>query len=302
MALLLAFALVLGHVVPGGSSPQPVALPELPRVDAAAWLVYDVGAGCVVAAHNEAEPRPMASTTKLMTALLTLEQTTPTEEVAISERAQATNHKQVYLRAGDRWKVDELLEALVVVSANDAAIALAEHVGGDVEAFVDMMNARAELLGLSDTTFVNPHGLDARGHETSARDLLVLSRALMALPEFAELAARPEAVLKTASGRPRRWESTNELLREVPGVIGVKTGKTRGAGDVLSAAADRRGRRMYVVAMGSPDANIDVEMLLEYGFEVAWPERRVVPPPRADLAACAPEGSYTAAGDGGLDE
>ena len=258
-----------------------------------AWLVYDVGAGCLIASHGDTEPRPMASTTKLMTALLVLEYATPDDEVVISRRAQATNHKQVYLRAGDRWEVEELLEAMIVVSANDAAVALAEHVGGDVETFVDMMNVRARLLSLTDTSYANPHGLDASGHVTTARDLLLLSRTLMGFPAFARLAAQQEALLTTPDGSTRRWDSTNELLSAVPGVVGVKTGRTRGAGDVLSAAADRGGRRMYAIAMGSSDANADVRALLDYGFAVAAPERRVVPPLRSDLDLCS--GSYTGA-------
>lgn len=302
MAVLLAFTVLVGHVVSDGMAPEPVVIPSPPPVEAAAWIVYDVGAGCVIDSRNAAEARPMASTTKLMTALLALEHTSSGDEVVISRRAQATNHKQIYLRAGDRWRADELLEAAVVVSANDAAVALAEHVAGDVESFVDMMNAKAALLGLDDTSYVNPHGLDAPGHLTSARDLLVLSRMLMAIPAFTELAGRREAVLTADGKRPQRRESTNELLEQVPGVIGVKTGKTRGAGDVLSAAVDRAGRRMYVVVMGSPDANIDVRALIEYGFEAAVPERRALRPVDTGLVNCVTAGSYTAGGERGTRE
>lgn len=210
----------------------------------------------------------MASTTKLMTALLTIENTGPDEEVVISRRAEQTNFKQIGLVTGQTWTVGELLEGLVVVSANDAAVALAEYVSGDVETFVDAMNDRATELGLANTSYSNPHGFDAPDQYTTARDLLHLSREAMRHPEFAALAATPSVTVQPVAGRERQWESTNELLTTVPGVIGVKTGKTRGAGEVLVSAAERDGRRIYAVVMGATNATRDAGVLLEYGFSV----------------------------------
>ncbi len=210
----------------------------------------------------------MASTTKMMTALLTIENTSPEEEVVISSRAERTNFTQLGLVTGQTWTVGELLEGLVVVSANDAAVALAEHVSGDVETFVAAMNTRAEEMGLRGTSFANPHGFDAPGHYTTAVDLLVLSRRLMELPEYATLAVTPAVTVESVTGSGRQWKSTNKLLNTFPGAIGVKTGKTRGAGEVFVSAAERDGRRIYAVVMGSTNAAGAADRLLEYGFSL----------------------------------
>lgn len=257
--------------------PQPInrahayvrlPLPTPPAVSAQSWIVYDDTVQLTIDSHNGDERRPMASTTKMMTALLTLENSSLDEEVVISARAERTNFKQLGLVTGQKWTVGELLEGLVVVSANDAAVALAEHVSGDVEAFVELMNARAVALGLDNTSFENPHGFDATDHYTTAKDLLELGRRVMGSPEYARLAALPEATVESTTGRGRRWDSTNELLSSLPGAIGVKTGKTRGAGEVLVSAAERDGRRIYAVVMGSKNAAADSAALLEFGFEV----------------------------------
>lgn len=230
--------------------------------------MFDETLQLTIASHNADETRSMASTTKLMTALLTIESSDWDEEVTISSRAERTNFKQLGLITGETWTVGELLEGLVVVSANDAAVALAEHISGDVESFVDAMNTRAAKLGLVNTSFANPHGFDAPDHHTTATDLLHLGRALMELPEFATLAATTETRVESVSGRGHRWESTNELLGTFPGAIGVKTGKTRGAREVLVSAAERDGRIVYAVVLGSDNAARDAGNLLEYGFSV----------------------------------
>lgn len=267
--------LILALAFPSLSARAEEAVPD---VTAPSWIVYDDTYDYVIAASQPDVRRPMASTTKLMTALLTVESLDPDQPVTISRRAAATGHKQVGLRRGEVWAAEELLEAVMVVSANDAAVALAEHVSGDVAGFVDRMNARALALGLHDTTYANPHGLDAAGHLTTARDLLSLARIAMAQPRLAELAGRSEARLAPVDGRASTWESTNELLETYTGTVGVKTGWTSQAGDVLVAAADREERRVYAVVLGSRDANTDVAALLEYGFAAfGSAERRLVP-------------------------
>ncbi len=260
--------------------PQPVGrahaylrypLPPPPPVSAQSWILYDDTWQLTIASHNADEHRPMASTTKMMTALLTIENSSPDETVVVSDRAERTNFTQLGLVTGQEWTVGELLEGLVVVSANDAAVALAEHVSGDVEAFVELMNAKAVDLGLEDTSYENPHGFDAPNHYTTARDLMELGRIAMESPEYAGLAALPEVTVESATGRGRRWESTNDLLATLAGAIGVKTGKTRGAGEVLVSAAERDGRRIYAVVMGSKNAVADSTALLEFGFDVFQP-------------------------------
>lgn len=254
------------------------AVPLPAATSAASWVIYDDTYDYEIAAYRPDRRAPMASTTKLMTALVVIENSSLSDPVTISRRAEATGHKQIRVRHSDIWTVGELLEALMVVSANDAAVALAEHVGGDVSTFVRMMNSRAARLGLADTAYVNPHGLDAAGQYTTPRDLVVLARAVMAHPELASLAAQEEAVLVDGTGRTAHWESTNELLGDFDGAIGVKTGWTTASSEVLVAAAERDGRRVYAVVMGSENADADAARLLERGFAVfGSAERRLVP-------------------------
>jgi D-alanyl-D-alanine carboxypeptidase len=160
---------------------------------------------------------------------------------------------------------------MIVRSANDAAIAVAEAIGGDVETFVGLMNARAAELGLTRTTFVNPHGLDAEGHLSTARDLLRLGLAAMANPEYRRAAVEAEVTLPPApDATPRVAAATNDLIGTYEGAVGVKTGFTFQAGLVLVAAAERDGRVIYAVVMGSegPGAHFaDAAALLDYGFE-----------------------------------
>jgi D-alanyl-D-alanine carboxypeptidase len=275
LALLLVLALAFPHAIlsaPELALSQPVAL------TAESWVLYDDAYDFEIASFRADRSVPMASTTKLMTALLAVEYSDLDDQVVISRRAEATGHKQIWLKRGETWTVGELLEAVMVVSANDAAIALAEHVGGSVGGFVERMNERAADLGLTATSYANPHGLDAAGHHTSARDLLALARHVMDHPVLAALAAQEEAFLVDETGTTDRWASTNELLGTFEGAIGVKTGWTTGAGDVLVAAAERGGRRLYAVVMGSSNANADATRLLEHGFAVFGDaERRLVP-------------------------
>jgi D-alanyl-D-alanine carboxypeptidase (penicillin-binding protein 5/6) len=270
LVLLLVLALSFPSVMPRVPLPAAISAPS--------WVIYDDTFGYEIAAYRPDRRAPMASTTKLMTALVVIENSALTDTVTISRRAENTGHKQIHLRRGDTWTVGELLEALMVVSANDAAVALAEHVGGDVTSFVEMMNTRAGRLDLVNTSYANPHGLDNAGQYTTARDLLVLAQAVMAHPELAALAAREQAVLVDGNGKFARWKSTNELLAAFDGAIGVKTGWTTVSGDVLVAAAERDGRRVYAVVMGSEDANADASALLERGFAAfGSAERRLVP-------------------------
>jgi len=274
----LVLLLVLALAFPPAVFRAPVPVPVAAAISAPSWVLYDETFDYEIAAKRPDLRAPMASTTKLMTALLVVENTKPRDVVTISRRAQGTGHKQIRLRQGESWAVGELLEALLVVSANDAAVALAEHVGGDVATFVEMMNERATGLGLADTSYANPHGLDATGQYTTARDMLVLARQVMTRPILAGLVAQEEAFLVDGDGVVTRWDSTNELLNTYPGAIGVKTGWTTRSGDVLVAAAERDGRRIYAVVMGSKDANADAAVLLERGFAVfGSTERRLVP-------------------------
>ncbi|MDQ3953304.1 MAG: D-alanyl-D-alanine carboxypeptidase, partial [Actinomycetota bacterium] len=211
--------------------------------------------------------RANASTTKMATAVLVVREAELDEPVTASRTAAATGGGGLDLRPGDVFTVEELLHALLLSSSNDAAVALAEHVAGSEAAFVARMNAFAETLGLRGSRFVTSHGLDVPGHYSTARDLARLALAVLRRPALAEIVATPETTIGGTSGT-HRLVNTNPLLESYDGAVGVKTGYTSGAGDVLVAAAVRAGRRLVAVAMGSDDAPADARALLDYGFRI----------------------------------
>jgi D-alanyl-D-alanine carboxypeptidase (penicillin-binding protein 5/6) len=233
-----------------------------------------------------------ASTTKMVTALVAVE-ADDGEVVTISRQAASTGGGGPQLRAGDRFSVPQLLAALLMASSNDAAVALAEHVSGSEEAFVREMNLTARRLGATGTHFVNPHGLDAAGHYSTAHDLALFGRALLEEPLLAAIVRRRSLALPTEAGR-ERFENTNLLLEGYPGAIGIKTGYTIAAGNMLVGAARRDGRTLISVVMHSEDSFVDSERLLDYGW--AKLRRRVLLPAGAEVAAIVfdPGGSTTA--------
>lgn len=267
--------------VASGWSPVAAATPPTPRpihpveappqVTARSWLLFDDTFGIMLAEQDAHSPRPMASTTKIMTALIAYESGTLDEAVTVSEAAAAAGEAEVGLVAGEELPLWMLVRSLLVRSANDAATAVAEAVGGTVSGFVAEMNRRALELGMLDTHFENPHGLDSPGHFSTATDLLALAQAAMEVPEFAESVAVSRFRLPDApDGTVRIADATNALLETYPGAIGVKTGFTFQAGLVLVAAAERDGRRLYAIVMGSEGEGShfgDAAALLDYGFD-----------------------------------
>jgi serine-type D-Ala-D-Ala carboxypeptidase (penicillin-binding protein 5/6) len=245
--------------------------PEAPDVTAASWILFDESTDTVIAEVNADQERAMASVTKIMTGLLTVENSFPAETVTISERAANTGEKEIELVAGETVSIDALFKALMIHSANDAATAIAEHISGSVEGFVALMNQRAAELGLTHTSFANPHGLDAPNHYTSARDLLNLVRVAMEHPQFAEVVSAKKLVFPPApDGTPRTGSSTNLMLWSYEGSLGVKTGFTAQALLTYVAAAEREDRRLYTVLLGSDGDRAhfaDAEELFDYGFK-----------------------------------
>ena len=226
-------------------------------------LVLD-DTGRILWARSPELELPNASTTKMVTALVAA-RADDGGLVRISRSAAATGGGGPQLRAGARFTVPQLLGALLMASSNDAAVALAEHVGGSEAGFVEMMNDAARRLGASGTNFVNAHGLDAPGHYSTARDLALFGQALLDTPVLAEIVRRRAIVVPTQDGR-QRFENTNLLLDRYPGGIGIKTGYTLGAGNVLVGAAEREGRTLVSVVMQSEDAFADTETLLDLGW------------------------------------
>lgn len=242
-----------------------------PEVSAAAYLVYDVAADQVLMAHQAETARPPASLTKLMTALLVFERAdldaTYLDAVVSVQAEDLVGGATMGLQAGDQVSVRDLLWGLLLPSGNDAAMALARHVGGNAASFVEMMNARSREMGLATTHFVNPHGLDTEDHVSSARDLLAVTLALWRHAEFRSIVGTTEITL---NGRVLR--STNEWLQR-EGVIGVKTGTTALAGECLIAAVERDGRTVILVILGSTARYADAEALYNaYMRAFAWQE------------------------------
>ena len=242
--------------------PAPAASPIL---GCEACLVLDASAGKVLYRRAIDRPLPNASTTKMMTALLVAESARPRELVRVSPDAASVGGGGLDLSPGDVYSVRDLLYALLLDSSNEAASALAEHVAGDVEDFVRAMNRRARELGATGTSFVNPHGLDAAGHASTARDLATIALELLQNRRLAAIVASPRRTISTPGGTAT-VENRNALLETYAGAIGVKTGQTLGAGEVLVAGARRGPRFLVAVAMRSSDAAADARRLLDYGF------------------------------------
>jgi D-alanyl-D-alanine carboxypeptidase (penicillin-binding protein 5/6) len=204
-----------------------------------------------------------------MTALLTLERANLDDVVVAAPYRASPVESVINLRTGERMTVRDLLRALLLASANDAAVTLAVHVSGSQRAFVRAMNARARALGLEDTRYANPVGLDEPGAYSSARDLAKLALLLLRDPFFAEVVDRPRATL-TSGARTRRIVNRNRLVRSVPAVAGVKTGRTQNAGYVLVGAAERDGVRVVSAVLGEPSESArdaDTLALLRYGLD-----------------------------------
>ena len=237
-----------------------------PSVDARAYLVEDGRTGDVLLAGHPARQVPIASLTKLMTVLVTLERTQLSDIVTVAPEAAEVGESSVHLRAGEQLTVRDLVEACLIQSANDAAWALADYVGrGSESRFVALMNRRAGQLGLSDTHFVRPDGLDASGHVSSARDVTTLARLLMQRSVVRQIVAMRDATI--AGGR--RLHTWNDLLGNYPGVVGVKTGHTSAAGWSEVAAVRGPGVTVYATVLGSPDRSIrngDLVELMTWGL------------------------------------
>ena len=266
-------------VPPRGSPspfPQSLATPSdavaAPRVDAAAVILADLDDGQVMFAKAAEVRRPIASLTKVMTALLVLQRRELDDMVTVPPAAVFDDDdygasSTLGLRAGERRTVRELLDALMLQSANDAALALAIDVGGSEERFVELMNERARALGMRDTAFFSPNGLDDRGRSTT-RDLLVLTRAAYAAEGFERIVSSKFRTIPAPQGPPRRVQNRNALLWLYPGATGAKTGFTAGAGYCLIATAERDGRQLVAIVLGDRnEAFSEAATLLDHGFE-----------------------------------
>ncbi len=261
-----------------GEEMQPAALtaaqPDL-TLNCRAVCLIDQDTGTVLYEKNADQQMPIASITKVMTLLLTFEaihdgRLTLDTLVPVSEHAYHMGGSQIWLEPGEQFTLDEMIKAICVSSANDAAVAVAELVGGSEQGFVQMMNDRAAELGMTNTTFHNACGLDTEGHLSTARDVAIMSRQI--LTTCPEVLHYTGIWTDTLRGGATQLVNTNKMLRRYNGITGLKTGTTGGAGVCISASATRDGLNLIAVVLGAPSSKDRFEAaatLLDYGF-AAW--------------------------------
>jgi D-alanyl-D-alanine carboxypeptidase (penicillin-binding protein 5/6) len=266
---LTAAVAVLAAATPASAFAAPADPPAVPTAQAA--IVVDARDGTVMYSKRPDAERSIASTTKLMTALIALERAQPDEVFTAPAYNALPAESRINLREGEEMTVEDLLEAILLESANDAAAALAENISGSREAFVEAMNERADELGLEHTSYANPIGLDEPGNYSTARDLAKLASGLLMNRLFARIVDMPEAELESGA-RPRVVANRNDLVAEYPWVSGVKTGYTLNAGNVLVGAAEgRHGVRVVSVVLGEPSEDARDSNTLEL---LRWGLRR----------------------------
>jgi D-alanyl-D-alanine carboxypeptidase (penicillin-binding protein 5/6) len=282
-AAVLFFAVLLGGVVPSavaatavtGSTITPTFAggePRPPAITSTAAILIDQDSGNVLYSRNANVRLPMASTTKIMTAVLALESLKLDAKVTISAKVVATIGSSMGLQKGQVLTVEQLMYALLVPSANDAAVALAEAVAGSTQAFVKKMNEKAKALGLSNTHFVNPHGLNAANHYSSARDLATLTQFAMQDPIFRRMVRTREfTIAMPGEATPHKFENHNLLLNWQAWVTGVKTGSTPYAKNCLVASGTRDGVSVISVLLGAAEDEVrwsESKALLTYGLSL----------------------------------
>ena len=242
---------------------------EEPKINARAAIIYDRTTKQIIWGKNESEKRPMASTTKIMTAIVVLENSNLSDVVTISKKAAGTGGSKLKISTGDKITVNDLLYGLMLRSGNDAAVALAEHIGGSIEGFANLMNKKAKELGLSNTNFVTPHGLDNEDHYTTAYELAVITDYALNNETFAKIVNTKSTAI-SINGNNRNIYNTNELLGYMQGVDGVKTGFTNGAGRCLVTSCTRDNNQIITVVLGcdtKKQRTSDSTKLIEYAFK-----------------------------------
>lgn len=244
-----------------------VKLPAPPGNHAKAAALIDVTSGRILFSQRGDEPMKIASLTKIMTAIVAIEQGRLDDKVSVSARAAGKEGSSIYLKAGEKMTLRNLLYGLMLRSGNDAAVAIAEHVGGSVDGFAYLMNRKAEELGLANSHFVNPHGLDQPGHYMSANDLAKLSAYSLRNPEFRKIVAtRVRKAPNPHESWDYKWVNKNKMLKMYEGADGVKTGYTKQALRTLVSSATRDGQQLAAVTLNDGNDWRDHHALLDYGF------------------------------------
>lgn len=262
MKRIICALLALLFLIPAAQASEPPF-----TVEAKAAVLIDGASGRVLFAQNANQRLPMASTTKIMTAIIALENSLPGEIVTAGKNASGVEGSSIYLSEGEELSMEHLLYGLMLRSGNDAAVAIAEHVAGSVSAFAAMMNQKAKQLG-ANANFVNPHGLPAEGHEASALGMALIMRSALTIPDFRTITGTTRKVIPWVGNEYSRvLENKNRLLTSYEGATGGKTGYTKAAGRCLVFSAERDGLELIGAVLGCPTWFDTAETLLDYGFE-----------------------------------
>lgn len=237
-------------------------------VSAESAILIDSGSGRILYEQNAYEKLPMASTTKIMTGLLACESEKLNENVKVSAFASGTEGSSLWLKIGEKQTLENLTYGLMLKSGNDAAVAIAEYLAGNTDAFALLMNERARELGAVNTNFENPHGLDSSKHYTTAYDLAVIAKAAMKNESFRKIVStKTYSIPMQGENWDRVLKNHNKLLWNYEGCIGVKTGFTKKSGRCLVSCALRDGQELICVTLNAPNDWSDHKTLLDYGFE-----------------------------------
>jgi D-alanyl-D-alanine carboxypeptidase (penicillin-binding protein 5/6) len=243
-------------------------MPAAALGEAKSEILIEAKTGRVLYESNAHEALPMASTTKIMTALVALENGDVNDAVTAGKNAYGVPGTSIYLGLGEQLTLEQMLYGLMLASGNDAAVAIAEHIGGSIEDFCRMMTARAAEIGCENTVFTTPHGLPADGHHTTAWDLALIAREAMKNPVFREIVSTQRASLPWAGHEYSRvLTNKNKLLSTYAGALGVKTGYTKAAGRCLVFAAERDGLELIGAVLNCPDWFDEAAALLDQGFD-----------------------------------
>lgn len=259
---------------------------SIPRADAAekekmklaemsqSAILMEQDSGSVLFEKNSHEKLPPASMTKIMTLILIMEaidkgKISWNDKIRVSDYAASMGGSQIFLEPGEEMRVEDMVKGIAIGSANDASVAMAEHIAGTAESFVNMMNSKAKKLGLNDTFFKNPTGLPAAGHYTSAHDMAIMGKELLKHEEVTKFTGLYEDYLREETDKKFWLVNTNRLVKFYPGVDGLKTGFTNEAKYCLTATANKNGMRVIAVVMGAPspkDRNAQITSMLDYAF------------------------------------
>jgi len=267
IAAVLLGALMVTGFMPSQAEAAPASIPKPPANHAKGVSLIDVASGRIIYSNRGDEPMLIASLTKIMTAIVAIEHGRLDDLVTVSKRAAGKEGSSIYLKVGEKIQLRNLIYGLMLRSGNDAATAIAEHVGGSIGGFAFLMNKKAAEIGLSNSQYMNPHGLDEPGHYASANDLAMLTAYALHNPDFRTIVATK---VRTAPNPhdpwDYKWVNKNKMLHMYEGADGVKTGYTKKALRCLVSSATRNGQQLVVVTLNDRDDWADHRKLLDYGF------------------------------------